>query len=113
MIDFIEPAHVYRVRESLKLDSDSIVSQEHAHDCDVTVILGRYARTGQLPPGRGPGAYEDVSALCGADHSGAIEVLRAANSAVLEAQKAESDINQKIRDYMNSPPPPLDPSAGE
>ena len=48
-IPFIEPAHVYRVPEPLTLDTESVVSQEHAHDCDVTVILSRYQRTGQLP----------------------------------------------------------------
>lgn len=114
-IPFIEPAHVYRVPEPLTLDTESVVSQEHAHDCDVTVILSRYQRTGQLPPGRGPGVFEDVSLLCGADYSGVIAAVGAAQDAVTAAQAAEAEALQKVKDYeapkspVESPVPPVPP----
>nr|QJB20231.1 MAG: internal scaffolding protein [Microvirus sp.] len=109
MKGFIEPHTAYRVRLALVLDTDSVVAQEHANDCDVTVILSRYQRTGQLPAGRGPGAYEDVSALCGADYSGVLSAVASAQEAVSSAQRAESEALQKVKAFEAVPPaePPV------
>lgn len=109
MKGFIEPHSAFRVRLALVLDTESVVAQEHANDCDVTVILSRYQRTGQLPPGRGPGAFEDVSALCGADYSGVLSAVASAQEAVSSAQRAESEALQKVKDFESVPPaePPV------
>ena len=107
VLPFVEPHHLHRVRLALVLDTDSVVAQEHANDCDVTVILSRYQRTGQLPPGRGPGAFEDVSALCGADYSGVLSAIASAHEAVSSAQRAEADALQKVKDFEAAPKPPV------
>ena len=102
---FIDIAILCRVRQSLSLDSESIVSQEHAFDSDVTTILSRYSRTGALPPGRGPGSYVDVSAVSGADYAGVLDAVSSAQAAVQAAQAAESALLQTL----NLPPDNLPP----
>jgi len=102
---FIEIASLCRVRQPLSLDVDSIVSQEHAFDSDVTTILSRYARTGALPPGRGPGSYVDVSAVSGADYAGVLDAVSAAQAAVQVAQAAESALLQTLNSPPDNPPP--------
>lgn len=93
---YVDVATSCRVRHSLSLSQESVVSQEHAHDCDVTVILSRYQRSGQLPPGRGPGAFEDVSPLCGADHAGVLDVVKNANDAVNVARANEREAKARF-----------------
>jgi len=104
-MNFIDLASLCRVRQSLSLDSESIVSQEHAFDSDVTTILSRYARTGALPPGRGPGSYVDVSAVSGADYAGVLDAVSAAQAAVQVAQAAESALLQTLNSPPDNPPP--------
>ena len=53
MKGFIEPHHEYRVRLSLVLDTDSVVAQEHANDCDVTVIPLVISAPASFPQGAG------------------------------------------------------------
>lgn len=104
-MNFIDLASLCRVRQSLSLDVESIVSQEHAFDSDVTTILSRYARTGALPPGRGPGSYVDVSAVSGADYAGVLDAVSAAQAAVQVAQAAESALLQTLNSPPDNPPP--------
>lgn len=93
---YVDVATSCRVRHSLSLSQESVVSQEHAHDCDVTVILSRYQRSGQLPPGRGPGAFEDVTVLCGADHAGVLDAVKNANDAVNAARETERKAKARV-----------------
>lgn len=43
----------------------SRTQQHHAKECDISRIISRYARTGELPPGRGRPAFGDVTHLQG------------------------------------------------
>lgn len=101
---FVEPHNVCRVRHALTLSQDSEVSQEHAHDCDVSVILARYQRGGVLPPGRGPGAFEDVSGLCGADYADVIAAVKDSQEAVKAAKRAEAQALAKVKEFEAKPP---------
>lgn len=43
----------------------SRTQQHHAKECDITRIIQRYTRTGELPPGRSRPAFADVTHLQG------------------------------------------------
>lgn len=101
-LSFVEPHSVCRVRHALSLDTENIVSQEHAYDSDVTVILARYQRTGVLPAGRGEGIYGDVSELCGKDYAGVQQVVQGALKTVEDAQAAEAAAHKAVADYEAS-----------
>lgn len=103
---FFNPAESLRVRQQVTFDEESEVSQEYALECDVTTILNRYQRTGEMPAGRGAGVYDDVSKLCGADYARVRELLTDANNAAIEAQNAEVNLKAQIAQIEASASPP-------
>lgn len=95
---FVEPHSVMRERVFVHLESGSSVVQEHLYDCNVTNIMNRYRRTGQLPPAKMNGAYGDVSDLSGMDYGDLQRHLSQSRQAVDEAVKNEQEIRQKVAD---------------
>jgi len=92
---FIEPHHVFRVRQSIVMDEDSMVNQEHVIDSDITTILSRYDRTGVLPASARAPTYMDVSEFCG-DFSDTVKNIRRARSDVDAAKASEADARLKL-----------------
>ena len=92
---YIEPHHM-RVRYQVEFDEWSDVNQEYAIECDITTILNRYQRTGELPPSSHEPVYQDVADLCGQDFAGIRELVMTAQEAVESAQKAEGLLKAEI-----------------
>lgn len=112
LLFFVEPHSVMREREPTPLERGSKVVQEHAFDCDVTNILNRYQRTGQLPvvSHRTEPTYGDASVVTGKDYGELQDIVRQAGQAVKEAQdaeaKAKAEYDKAIKTASKPPSPP-------
>lgn len=56
----------------------SMTMQDHAGSVEINNIIRRFDRTGELPLGKGPGQYGDVSDYCGADYSDLVQMRQEA-----------------------------------
>nr|QJB20454.1 MAG: internal scaffolding protein [Microvirus sp.] len=108
--EFIEP-HSMRIRHQVEFDEWSDVNQEYAIECDITTILNRYQRTGELPPGHHEPVYQDVADLCGQDFAGIRELVMTAQEAVDSAKKAEDLLKAEIERMQHEPQTPTQPST--
>lgn len=106
---FVEPASL-RCRQQIDWVGDSLTHQAHKDEADVNKIVGRYARTGQLPEPRKGAAYADVSGLQ-ADLTQRINESRDITSKVKKhvedtkkkIQEEEREIIRAARQRGNSP----------
>lgn len=48
-----------------KRQGESMTDRSHGNETDVNRIVARFTRTGELPPGKGPGQFADVTNLQG------------------------------------------------
>lgn len=78
-----------RVRCGITEVGESCTDRSFGNDTDVNHIVARFSRTGELPPGNGPGAFADVTPLQGE----LTEMIGKARDAQreLERLKAEAD----------------------
>lgn len=101
----------FRERFPTIIVGESMTHQSHAASVDINAIVARFQRTGQLPPGNGPGVYADVTALQGDLVERAI-----ASQEVIERARSfgkEWDKEQAAKAAARAvPAPPTPPPAG-
>lgn len=69
---------------------ESMTHQAHAESCDVNNVIGRYARTGQLPPSTRQAQFADVTHL-NKDLTTLYEDMQELSGRIRLAQKAVKD----------------------
>lgn len=80
-----------------KCDGFSRTQQHHAKECDITRIIQRYTRTGELPPGRSRPVFGDVTHLQG----DVTERLDFARSTIETANRDLAEHNNKLLSEKN------------
>ena len=89
------------------VEGESMTDDSAGNDTDINNIIARFDRTGQLPTGRGPGQFEDVSGL----NQDLTELLSKQKEALQELQDLETKIQenhqqtQEIQEQVQELPP--------
>ena len=94
------------LRVETVIEGESMTDDSAGNDTDVNNIIARFDRTGQLPTGRGPGEFADVSGL----NADLTELISMQKEALRELQDLEEQIKdnkekaEELKDQVQEQP---------
>nr|QJB18779.1 MAG: internal scaffolding protein [Microvirus sp.] len=120
---FVEPQN-FRVRAQTEIFGESMTHESFKDETDINAIVGRYARTGELPPALHAPQYADVTGLqgdftvrIGEARSTLAKVEQAKRTRQVEQLEIETEIRTRVLEEVaarqggNAPTPPAAPVA--
>lgn len=91
----ISPSGRSRPRVQVLFDDPSLTQQQFKDDCDLSIILDRYTRTGELPNSNKQGSYLDLASMP--------DYLEARNL-VIQAQDSFQQLPAALRERFKNDP---------